>query len=124
MIPVTDESLAYFTAWLIKEENAPQLVIKVLSNHDDLMSSDSICYISLKNDILELLAVSREKTGFCDFTVRCQDKTCSVKIHSFSRTEFSDRFSNKEDFVISLVRKALVLKDHDKYLTDLKRGGK
>ena len=124
MIPVTDESIAYFSAWLIREENAPQLILKVLSNHDILRTSECIGYISLKDLQLELLIVNKEKKEFHDTTIPCLGKTFSLKVKSYSFQEFSDGLQAKTEEIVTIVRKVQLLKDRDARVALLKKGGK
>jgi DNA-binding transcriptional ArsR family regulator len=124
LIPITDDSIAYFSAWLIREEHGPQLVLKVLSNHDSLRTSESIGYLGLKDAVLELLIVNKERLEFGDTTISCLDKTYTLKVKSYSVVSFVDGFNAKEEEIISLVRKVQMLKDQGALISTLKRGGR
>jgi len=126
MFNLTDESMFYFTAWMINDSGATQVLIKMFCEHEEnLIETESIGYLGIRGDELEILILTGNPTKFHylnDSRVKKNGKEYRIKTHIHKTQDFINGVNEKNEYFTTIVKRVFVLTDKNYVLSDLKKG--
>lgn len=127
MIELDDETMPYFGAWLIKDQDASKVLIKLFCSNDRFMEiAQSIGYLGMKDNVIEIIVFcpEPENTQLAQTRFFQSGKSYEIKVHSHRSDDFIIGLEKKEEYFVNAMRKVFVLKDQGNIMSKMKKGEK
>jgi hypothetical protein len=124
MIKLTPDLMIYFNVWLINDSEIPPMLVKLwVENEIIFKNTNSFGYVGFKEE-LEILIISDNTQEFSDLNNKSMmrnEKQYKIKAHVYTKEVFEDSIKNKDDHIVSLLKKVFIILDKDSFLSKLKR---
>jgi hypothetical protein len=128
LIKLDPSNMPFFNIWFLHDSEAPYIFLKLYLEYEkQFLESSSFGFVGLKDNEIEILMIHQESQSIQFLNERHitrLDKTFRVRAHIHSKEAYENGIKNKEDYFLSLIKKAVILSDKDNFLSKLKKGGK
>jgi hypothetical protein len=125
MFNLDDDSLFFFKVWLINDRKAPQVLIKLYTQFEELLRNvDSIGYLGIRGDELEIVLIndSIDDLRFLnDKKLEWQERNYKIKAHLHTYHSFEQGINVQDEYFTSLLKKVFIITDKDQTLSNLKK---
>ena len=124
LFSLDNDSLFFFNVWLINDQYAPYVLIKLYSQFN-LENVNAIGYLGIRGHELEIVVIDDKPESLHylnEKQITFKDKTYKIKAYVHKPNEFVNGVKHKEEYFTSIIKKVFIVSDKDNVLTKLKKG--
>jgi hypothetical protein len=123
---VDNETLPFFSVWLINDSVVPFLIMRLYLEHELLFKEMvSFGFLGRQNEEMELLVIHEHPATLAALhTEQMQrgDKTYKLKIHIHASDTFQKGIIANDPYFVSLLKKVFIITEKSNFLSKLKKG--